>query len=158
MTERSFSLRALLPSERSKRKRRGRGIGSGLGKTCGYGHKGGKARAGRGKVKFFEGGQTPLYRRLPKRGFKPVASKDNVAFINIGSIQLLFDSGKVKKSEVIDLSLLQRLRLVKAKSTCLRILGKGELSDSANISADHFTALALSSIERVGGKAIKGQT
>ncbi|MDR1032193.1 MAG: 50S ribosomal protein L15 [Holosporales bacterium] len=156
MTEEKFSLNKLLPANRSARKRRGRGIGSGLGKTCGYGHKGGKARAGRGKVRFFEGGQTPLYRRLPKRGFTPLLSKDKVACINIGYIQSLIDSGKIKQSDVIDLSLLQKLNVIKTRSVCLRVLGKGELSSPAQVSADHFSASALSAIERAGGKIIKG--
>ncbi len=150
-----FCLNTLIPSPRSNPKRRGRGIGSGLGKTSGYGHKGGKARSGRGKVCSFEGGQMPLYRRLPKRGFNSLCTDKGLAFINVGVIQTLIDSGKINENSVLDLQSLINIGAIKSSSTVLRVLGSGDISSPVNVVADHFSASAVSAIERVGGKITK---
>ena len=112
---------------KEKKIRPGRGIGSGKGKTSGRGHKGQKSRRGVA-IKSFEGGQMPLYRRLPKRGFNSI-KKNDVAKLNKGKIQLFIDKKKIKANEKINLDLLKKLKLVSGKFNKIKILGSGDLID-----------------------------
>ncbi|MDR3179725.1 MAG: 50S ribosomal protein L15 [Holosporaceae bacterium] len=130
----------------------GRGIGSGCGKTCSYGHKGGKARSGRGKVTWFEGGQTPIYRRLPKRGFVSRADKSCIACINLVDLQRLYDAKIISAGQEINLEILKNARVVKSCACTLRLLGKGELKIPLNITAGYATDSALKAVEAAGGK------
>ena len=124
-------------SIKEKKIRPGRGIGSGKGKTSGRGHKGQKSRRGVA-IKSFEGGQMPLYRRLPKRGFNPI-KKNNLATFNIENIQKLIDTKKIKNSEKIDLILLKKLKLVNKKIKKIKILGNGDLKDKINLEVDFIS-------------------
>jgi large subunit ribosomal protein L15 len=133
----------------SKKIRPGRGIGSGKGKTCGRGHKGQKSRSGVA-IKSFEGGQMPLYRRLPKRGFNPI-NKSKVGKINIGKIQNFIESKKIKISDKINVDLLKRLKLINKKSNKIKILGSGKINEKINIEAHLISKSAKSKIEKVGG-------
>lgn len=144
-----FKLDTLKPVV-SKRKRVGRG-GS-RGGTSGKGHKGQKARSG-GKVdKGFEGGQMPLYRRLPKRGFTNARFRESVIAINIDDLNKLVDA-----HEEITKELLQAQGVIKARKNqpfTLKILGTGSLAKPVTIVADAFSAKARESIENAGGKAL----
>ena len=122
---------------KTKKIRPGRGIGSGKGKTSGRGHKGQKSRRGVA-IKSFEGGQMPLYRRLPKRGFNPIKSLE-VGKINIGKIQSLLDKKKIKNSETINLSLLKKAKLISNNCLKLKILGNGELKDKITLEVDFIS-------------------
>ena len=122
---------------KTKKIRPGRGIGSGKGKTSGRGHKGQKSRRGVA-IKSFEGGQMPLYRRLPKRGFNPIKSPE-VGKINIGKIQSLLDKKKIKNSETINLSLLKKAKLISNNCLKLKILGIGELKDKITLEVDFIS-------------------
>ncbi len=119
---------------KTKKIRPGRGIGSGKGKTSGRGHKGQKSRRGVA-IKSFEGGQMPLYRRLPKRGFNPIKSSP-IAKINISDIQSHIDKKKIKSGDKINLDLLKKLKLVNKKYQKIKILGNGELKDKIEIEVD----------------------
>ena len=130
-------------------KRRGRGSGSGLGKTSGRGVKGQKSRSGVA-IKSFEGGQMPLYRRLPKRGFNPIGNK-NIAILNLDKIQLYIDKKNIKVSDTINTSLLKKLKLINKNSVKLKILGSGEIKDKINIEADLASKSAVEKLEKVGG-------
>ena len=127
----------------------GRGIGSGKGKTSGRGVKGQKSRSGVA-IKSFEGGQMPLYRRLPKRGFNPI-SKNIIAIMNLEKLQLFLDQKTIKSAEIINVSLLKKLKLINKNSHKLKILGKGEIKDKINIEADLASKSALKKLEKVGG-------
>ena len=133
----------------TKKIRPGRGIGSGKGKTSGRGHKGQKSRSGVA-IKSFEGGQMPLYRRLPKRGFKSL-SKDDTAIINLSLLQKFFDSKKIDSSASVDLKLLKQKNIISKKYTKLKILGNGEVKDKLNISANSISKQAKEKIEKIGG-------
>jgi len=132
-----------------KKMRVGRGIGSGKGKTSGRGHKGQKSRSGVA-IKSFEGGQMPLYRRLPKRGFNPI-KKIRVGKINLGKIQLFIEQKKINKSEKISLDLLKKLKIINKNSIKLKILGFGEVKEKINIEADLFSKSAKLKLEKIGG-------
>ena len=132
-----------------KKIRVGRGIGSGKGKTSGRGHKGQKSRSGVA-IKSFEGGQMPLYRRLPKRGFNPL-KKIRVGKINLGKIQLFIEQKKINKSEKISLDLLKKLKIINKNSIKLKILGFGEVKEKINIEADLFSKSAKIKLEKIGG-------
>ena len=132
-----------------KKKRVGRGIGSGKGKTSGRGHKGQKSRSGVA-IKSFEGGQMPLYRRLPKRGFNSI-KKIRVGKINLGKIQLFIEQKKINKSEKISLDLLKKLKIINKNSIKLKILGFGEVKEKINIEADLFSKSAKIKLEKIGG-------
>ncbi len=132
-----------------KKMRVGRGIGSGKGKTSGRGHKGQKSRSGVA-IKSFEGGQMPLYRRLPKRGFNPI-KKMRVDKINLGKIQLFIEQKKINKSEKINLNLLKKLKIINKNSIKLKILGFGEVKEKINIEADLFSKSAKIKLEKIGG-------
>jgi len=132
-----------------KKIRVGRGIGSGKGKTSGRGHKGQKSRSGVA-IKSFEGGQMPLYRRLPKRGFNSI-KKIKIGKINLGKIQLFIEQKKINKSEKISLDLLKKLKIINKNSIKLKILGFGEVKEKINIEADLFSKSAKIKLEKIGG-------
>ena len=132
-----------------KKIRVGRGIGSGKGKTSGRGVKGQKSRSGV-SIKSFEGGQMPLYRRLPKRGFNPI-KKDNIAILNLDKIQTFIDKKSIKTSEILNSNLLKKLRLINKNSHKLKILGSGKIKDKINIEADLASKSAVSKLEKIGG-------
>ena len=127
----------------------GRGIGSGKGKTSGRGVKGQKSRSGVA-IKSFEGGQMPLYRRLPKRGFNSI-SKEEIAILNLEKIQSYIDKKSIKTSDILNSDLLKKLKLINKNSTKLKILGTGEIKDKINIEADLASKSALSKLEKIGG-------
>lgn len=136
---------------RSSRKRLGRGIGSGLGKTSGKGHKGAKARAGGVKPPYFEGGQTPLYRRLPKRGFKNVNRADYVV-INLDTLQSAVEAGKLDVGQTVDAAALVTAGIVSNPRDGVRLLGRGELSKALTIEVVGASASAIAAVEKAGGK------
>jgi len=136
----------------TKKIRPGRGIGSGKGKTGGRGIKGQKSRSGVA-IKAFEGGQTPLYRRLPKRGFKSLAP-DNTAIINLSDLQKFHDNKKIDLNTPIDLKFLQDKKIINKKYIKLKILGDGDLKNKANITANYVSKQAQVKIEKVGGTLI----
>ena len=127
----------------------GRGIGSGKGKTCGRGVKGQKSRSGVA-IKSFEGGQMPLYRRLPKRGFNPIGS-ENVAILNLERIQSFIDKKTIKTSDLLNTELLKKLKIINKNSTKLKILGTGEIKDKINIEANLASKSAVEKLEKIGG-------
>ena len=132
-----------------KKIRVGRGIGSGKGKTSGRGVKGQKSRSGV-SIKSFEGGQMPLYRRLPKRGFNPI-KKDTIAILNLDKIQTFIDKKSIKTSEVLNSNLLKKLKLINKNSHKLKILGSGKIKDKINIEADLASKSAVVKLEKIGG-------
>ena len=137
-------------TKRNKTKIRvGRGIGSGKGKTSGRGVKGQKSRSGVA-IKSFEGGQMPLYRRLPKRGFNPV-SKDNIAILNLDKIQSYINKKNIKTSDILNTDLLKKLSLINKNSVKLKILGSGIIKDKINIEADLASKSAIEKLEKIGG-------
>ena len=127
----------------------GRGIGSGKGKTSGRGIKGQKSRSGVA-IKSFEGGQMPLYRRLPKRGFNPI-QKENIAILNLDKIQSFINKKTINTNDVLNSSLLKKLKLINKNSKKLKILGFGEIKDKINIEADLASKSALEKLEKIGG-------
>ena len=133
-----------------KKIRVGRGIGSGKGKTSSRGHKGQKSRSGVA-IKSFEGGQMPLYRRLPKRGFKSL-NKNNTAILNLSKIQSIIEKPKNEIKNNLDLKILKEKKLINKKFSKLKILGKGEIKKNIEISAHFASKQALSKLEKVGGK------
>ena len=132
-----------------KKIRVGRGIGSGKGKTSGRGVKGQKSRSGV-SIKSFEGGQMPLYRRLPKRGFNPIEKK-NIAILNLDKIQSFIDKKTIDTKSVLNSSSLKKLKLINKNSNKLKILGTGEIKDKINIEADLASKSALEKLEKIGG-------
>ena len=132
-----------------KKTRVGRGIGSGKGKTSGRGVKGQKSRSGV-SIKSFEGGQMPLYRRLPKRGFNPI-EKNNISILNLDKIQSFIDKKNIKTSEILNSNLLKKLKLINKGSSKLKILGSGEIKDKINIEADLASKSAINKLEKIGG-------
>ena len=133
-----------------KKIRVGRGIGSGKGKTSGRGIKGQKSRSGVA-IKSFEGGQMPLYRRLPKRGFKSL-NKNITAILNLSKIQKILDKSKNDIKNTLDLKILKEKKLVNRKFKKLKILGTGEIKKNLEISAHFASKQAFSKIEKAGGK------
>ncbi len=127
----------------------GRGIGSGKGKTSGRGVKGQKSRSGVA-IKSFEGGQMPLYRRLPKRGFNPI-SGEQIAILNLEKIQSYIDKKTIKINDVLNSDLLKKLNLINKNSTKLKILGTGEIKDKINIEANLASKSAVEKLEKIGG-------
>jgi large subunit ribosomal protein L15 len=141
-----------LTSKNSKPKKRlGRGIGSTKGKTCGRGHKGQKSRSGVA-IKSFEGGQMPLYRRLPKRGFKSIKNKKNIALINLSRIQEIISKQKTILNNKINLSYLQKAKLINKKYRKLKLLGGGDLKQKLDIEVNSVSKAAKEKIEKLGGK------
>ena len=133
-----------------KKIRVGRGIGSGKGKTSSRGHKGQKSRSGVA-IKSFEGGQMPLYRRLPKRGFKSL-KKEKVAIINLSKIQNIFDKSNNDLKNVLDLKTLKEKKLINKKFLQLKILGSGDIKKSIEITANFASKKASEKVEKAGGK------
>ena len=127
----------------------GRGIGSGKGKTSGRGVKGQKSRSGVA-IKSFEGGQMPLYRRLPKRGFNTI-SKKNIAILNLDKIQSYIDKKNIKSGDIVNTELLKKLKLINKNSIKLKILGSGNLKEKINIEADLASKSAIEKLEKIGG-------
>tara|TARA_B100001057_G_scaffold249265_1_gene249532 strand:+ start:454 stop:909 length:456 start_codon:yes stop_codon:yes gene_type:complete len=127
----------------------GRGIGSGKGKTSGRGVKGQKSRSGVA-IKSFEGGQMPLYRRLPKRGFNSISS-ERIAILNLDKIQSYIDKKTVKASDLLNTDLLKKLKIINKNSTKLKILGTGEIKDKVNIEANLASKSAIEKLEKIGG-------
>ena len=139
-----------LVKNNKKKIRVGRGIGSGKGKTSSRGHKGQKSRSGVA-IKSFEGGQMPLYRRLPKRGFKSL-NKNKTAILNLSKIQNIIDKPKNEIKNVLDLKILKDKNLVNKRFLKLKILGTGEIKKNIEISAHFASKQALAKIEKAGGK------
>ena len=133
----------------AKKIRPGRGIGSGKGKTGGRGIKGQKSRSGVA-IKAFEGGQTPLYRRLPKRGFKSMFV-NNTAIINLSHLQKFHDNKRIDLNAPIDLKLLQEKKIINKKYLKLKILAGGDLKNKINLTANFASKQALTKIEKAGG-------
>ena len=143
-----MKLHELKPNEGSvqTRKRVGRGPGSGLGKTSGKGHKGQNARSGGGVRPGFEGGQLPLFRRLPKRGFNNYEFRTEYAVVNVG------DLNDFKDGSVIELKNLKESGLVKKEKDGIKILASGELTKKLTVKANKFSSTAKEKIENAGGK------
>ena len=133
------------------KKRLGRGIGSSKGKTCGRGHKGQKSRSGVA-IKSFEGGQMPLYRRLPKRGFKSIVNKKNIAIINLSRIQEIITMQKDILNNKINLTNLQKSKFVNKKHIKLKLLGTGDLKQKFDIEVNSISKSAREKVEKLGGK------
>ena len=142
-----MKLNELKPVEGAKhaKKRVGRGIGSGIGKTSGRGQKGQNARSGGGVRPGYEGGQTPLFKRLPKRGFTNIHAHE-YAIVNLGDINALFEAGSV-----VDLEALKKVGLVKKEYEGVKILGNGELDKALTIKAVKFSKSAVEKISKAGG-------
>ena len=140
---------------KTKKIRPGRGIGSGKGKTSGRGHKGQKARSGIA-IKSFEGGQMPLYRRLPKRGFNPI-KKNNIAIINLQQLQEFISKGKLNTKILINLNELKKNKIVKNKINKIKLLGNGDIKDRINLEVDFISKSAKEKIEK-NGSSIKLRT
>jgi large subunit ribosomal protein L15 len=136
----------------SKKMRVGRGIGSGKGKTSGRGVKGQKSRSGVA-IKSFEGGQMPLYRRLPKRGFNSI-NKIKVAKINLEKIQTFIDKKTINSSDTIDSKLLKKLKIINKNSQMLKILGTGEIKVKISIETDLISKAAKEKLEKIGGSIL----
>ena len=127
----------------------GRGIGSGKGKTSGRGVKGQKSRSGVA-IKSFEGGQMPLYRRLPKRGFNSI-STEKVAILNLEKIQIYIYKKKINTEEILNTQLLKKLKIINKNSTKLKILGTGEIKKKVDIEANLASKSAIEKLEKIGG-------
>ena len=142
---------------KTKKIRVGRGIGSGKGKTSGRGVKGQKSRSGVA-IKSFEGGQMPLYRRLPKRGFNPI-KKSIISVINLGYLQKLIDTSKISSSQKINIETLKKSKIVRNSTRKFKILSTGEIKSKVDIEADYSSKSAIEKIEKAGGKiTIKNQS
>lgn len=137
------------PGARKERMRVGRGIGSGKGKTSGRGVKGQKARTGV-SIKGFEGGQTPIYRRLPKRGFNPL-NPSNFEVVNIGRLQSVIEKGKLDAAQPVDEAALAKAGLWSGKADGVRLLGTGELKTKLTITVSGASATAKAAVEKAGG-------
>ncbi len=144
-----MSLNKLIKNNK-KKIRVGRGIGSGRGKTSSRGHKGQKSRSGVA-IKSFEGGQMPLYRRLPKRGFKTI-SKNDTAILNLSMIQKLLDQSKKNLTSSLDIKTLKEKKIINKRFMKLKILGSGEIKKNIEISAHFASKQALEKIKKAGGK------
>tara|TARA_B100000700_G_C14713807_1_gene700395 strand:+ start:215 stop:667 length:453 start_codon:yes stop_codon:yes gene_type:complete len=139
-----------LTKTNTKKIRPGRGIGSGKGKTSGRGHKGQKSRSGVA-IKSFEGGQMPLFRRLPKRGFKSV-NRQNIAILNLSNLQTFHDQKRLNLDDNLDLKILQNKKIISKKYQKLKILGTGEIKSKVKLSVDFISKQAKEKIEKIGGK------
>ena len=146
-----MKLNSLTSKNRKYKKRLGRGIGSSKGKTSGRGHKGQKSRSGVA-IKSFEGGQMPLYRRLPKRGFKKINNKSNIAIINLSKLQKIIDKNNELSNKKVSLSLLQKSNIINKKYNKLKLLGSGELKVKFDVETNFISTSAKEKIEKLGGK------
>ena len=133
-----------------KKIRVGRGIGSGKGKTSSRGHKGQKSRSGVA-IKSFEGGQMPLYRRLPKRGFNSL-NKKNIAILNLNKIQSILENSKHQIKDDLNIKILKEKKIINKKYISLKILGSGEIKKNISITANYASKQALIKVEKAGGK------
>tara|TARA_B110000971_G_scaffold74471_1_gene76415 strand:- start:15 stop:476 length:462 start_codon:yes stop_codon:yes gene_type:complete len=134
-----------------KKMRVGRGIGSGKGKTSGRGVKGQKSRSGV-SIKAFEGGQMPLYRRLPKRGFNAIKRYQSIiAIMNLEKIQSYINEKTIKSTDMINIALFKKLKLINKNSQKLKILGTGDIKDKVSIEADLISKSAVVKLEKAGG-------
>ena len=141
------------PGATKNRKRVGRGIGSGTGKTSGSGHKGQKARSGV-SINGFEGGQMPIHRRLPKRGFTNIFRKQYVE-VNLGRLQAAIDAGKLDAKKPVDSAALLGAGVISKPRDDVRILGKGELTaKKLEIHAAAASKAAIVAVEAGGGKIV----
>ena len=138
------------PGARKGRQRVGRGIGSGTGKTCGRGHKGQNSRSGV-SIKGFEGGQMPLHRRLPKRGFKNLFRK-NFAVVNLNRLQAAIDAGRLDPKKPVDMAALQGAGLINNPRDGVRLLAKGELTTKVDITVTGASKAAAAAVEKAGGR------
>ena len=139
-------------SANQERKRIGRGIGSGTGKTSGKGHKGQKSRSGVA-IKGFEGGQMPIHRRLPKRGFNNINRVPNVE-LNIEIIEKLIDTKVIDPKKVINHKILTEIGLVKSENSKIKLLGKGEIKNKINIEVTSSSSAAKEMVEKMGGSVL----
>ena len=146
-----MNLNSLGTKKKKSKKRLGRGIGSGKGKTSGRGHKGQKSRSGVA-IKSFEGGQMPLYRRLPKRGFKSFKNKNDLAILNLSKIQEFIDKKVTFEGNKINLNNLQKFKLVNKKFKKLKILSSGEIKSKFDFEINFASTSAKDKIEKIGGK------
>ena len=144
-------LNSLISKNKKYKKRLGRGIGSTKGKTSGRGHKGQKSRSGVA-IKSFEGGQMPLYRRLPKRGFKKINIKKNIAILNISKLQEIVNKNNELLNKKVSLSLLQKNNIINKKYNKLKLLGSGEIKIKFDVETNFISASAKEKIEKLGGK------
>ena len=132
-----------------KKKRVGRGIGSGKGKTSGRGVKGQKSRSGVA-IKSFEGGQMPLYRRLPKRGFNPI-NKNKVAVLNLDKMQSLIENKRINSANQINLETLKKAKIVSKTYNKIKILGSGEIKEKVDLNIDYISKSAVEKLKKAGG-------
>ncbi len=139
------------PGAKRARKRLGRGIGSGLGKTSGKGHKGQKARAGGAKA-IFEGGQMPIYRRLPKRGFSNHAFRSEYQLVNLDRLQAAVDAGKLDAGGTVDTAVLVGAGLVRTTKEPVKLLGRGQLSAALTLEVAKASPKAVAAVEAAGGR------
>ena len=146
-----MELNKLNSKTKKPKKRLGRGIGSSKGKTCGRGHKGQKSRSGVA-IKSFEGGQMPLYRRLPKRGFNSIGGKKRIAIINLSRIQEIITKQKNILNNKINLINLQKSKLINKKHRKLKLLGAGDLKQKFDVEVNSISKSANEKIEKLGGK------
>ena len=149
MTSTLNTLRSNIGS-RKKKLRKGRGIAAGQGASCGFGMRGQKSRSGRPTRPGFEGGQMPLYRRLPKRGFNPI-KKEKIAILNLEKIQSLIDAKKIGPDTIIDLDSLKKKNILNKSVNKLKILGTGEIKFKVNLKVDFASKSAKQKIENIGG-------
>ena len=145
-----MKLNELVTKNNKTKKRLGRGIGSSKGKTCGRGHKGQKSRSGVA-IKSFEGGQMPLYRRLPKRGFRNYKTK-NIALINLSTIQEIINRKKILPNTRINLLNLQKTKLINKKYKKIKLLGSGDIKNKFDVEVNFISNSAKQKIEKIGGK------
>ena len=148
-----MQLNKLYSKVKKSKKRLGRGIGSGKGKTSGRGHKGQKSRSGVA-IKSFEGGQMPLYRRLPKRGFQSIINNKNIAIINLSRIQEIIADEKNIFNDKINLENLQKYKFINKKYKRLKLLGSGDLKKKFDIELNSISKSAKEKVEKLGGKVI----
>jgi large subunit ribosomal protein L15 len=141
------------PGARTSRKRVGRGIGSGLGKTSGKGHKGAKARRSNPKPRYFEGGQMPIYRRVPKRGFTN-PTRVEFAEVNVGRLQAAIEAGRLDAGKTIDAEALMAAGLVRRSLAGIRLLGQGEITAAVTIEVTGASKGAVARVEQAGGKVM----
>ena len=146
-----MKLNTLISKNQKSKKRLGRGVGSSKGKTSGRGHKGQKARSGVA-IKSFEGGQMPLYRRLPKRGFRNFSTSKKIAIINLSRIQEIIAKQKTILNNKINISNLQKSKLISKKFVKLKLLGTGDLKQKLDIEVNAISKSAKDKIEKLGGK------
>jgi large subunit ribosomal protein L15 len=141
------------PGARQARKRLGRGIGSGLGKTAGKGHKGAKARTSNPKPPWFEGGQMPIYRRLPKRGFKN-PTRGEFVVLNLDTLQAAVEAGKIAAGARLDAAALVESGVLRRARDGVRLLARGELTVPLILEVAHASKKAIEAVERAGGKVV----